>query len=504
MDGAAGATGPAGAQGVQGIQGIQGTQGIPGPAGATGATGPQGPQGPPGSGGSGAGSPWVTVEAFGAVGDCSTDDTVAIQAALDSVGSPNSNAIGGGTVALKAGACYKTSSTLNINKSFVNFIGAGRGMSQSIIKSSSTTADILRINGSGLGNCNSGGIFWSSVEGIYLQRSAPGTAGAGLNVVKGCWTRISEVQSYDSLNDFAVSLSANTLFDRNQAYWTSQSSTDRVGFLIDSAPGANNSTRMRHNVVASNGGHQTGLVIAGGCIADTFVDDFETNATDHGISITSTAYTNDVFNYCNDDVHITNAVIDQAQITGIQVNNVIGGAATGINISGAFISSNSTGAIALDIEQSRGVQFQNGMVYSRNGTGVKINGGNSAANLIANSKFDLTETGIALIGAPFNRILGNFFNATASEPANVHISLTGAATNNLISQNQLIGTATKGIDIGAGANNNIVYPNAILVSGTAMSDAGTGNLTGGASASGGSCTITAIVQGIITAATCTP
>jgi len=124
--GPTGATGPAGQDGAagpagpQGIQGIQGIQGVAGAVGAVGATGPQGPQGPAGTGGSG--SPWVSAETFGAVGDCVTDDTAAIQAALDSVGSTSFDPTGAGTVALRAGHCYKTSAALNINKSFVNLI----------------------------------------------------------------------------------------------------------------------------------------------------------------------------------------------------------------------------------------------------------------------------------------------------------------------------------------------------------------------------------------------
>ncbi len=144
-------------------------------------------------------------------------------------------------------------------------------------------------------------------------------------------------------------------------------------------------------------------------------------------------------------------------------------------------------------------------IRSPSGTAIKVNGGNAAANTFIGMKIDVSLVGISVIGSSFNKFIANTFNAPASAPATTHISLGAGSTKNLFSQNQILGVTTTGILIAATANNNTVYPNRIdLVSGTPISDSGTGNLTAGITASGSACAITAMIDGIVTAATCTP
>jgi hypothetical protein len=93
--GTTGATGPTGLGGATGITGMAGALGATGPTGAQGATGPAGPTGSllaiPGY-------VDVRVAPYSATGNGTTDDTAAIQAALNDVG-----AAGGGVVFLPTG-----------------------------------------------------------------------------------------------------------------------------------------------------------------------------------------------------------------------------------------------------------------------------------------------------------------------------------------------------------------------------------------------------------------
>ena len=90
-------------------------------------------------------SPWADVRHpdFGAVGDGVTDDTTAIQAAIDSLTS-------GGTILLPQGT-YLISSALTVSVSALTIIGVG--IDATTIKTNSTTEDIFTI-GDGITEVN--------------------------------------------------------------------------------------------------------------------------------------------------------------------------------------------------------------------------------------------------------------------------------------------------------------------------------------------------------------
>lgn len=101
--------GPAGQDGAPGADGVDGTDGVNGVDGADGAD---------------ADSPCVSVTGFGAVGDGVTDDTLAIQAAIDSLPTWTDYGVSSaGRVCLPAGT-YRVTSTIEV-PDFVTLRGEG-------------------------------------------------------------------------------------------------------------------------------------------------------------------------------------------------------------------------------------------------------------------------------------------------------------------------------------------------------------------------------------------
>ena len=162
-----GATGPSGSTGATGPSGPSGATGpastVPGPSGATGATGlPSTNPGPPGStGATGPSGPAtvVTPDQFGAVGNDTTDDTSAVQAAIDSL-------IGtGGTVIIPRNRQYRIT---NINVKRNIHIKGELEMVGSNGNNTYTNYDALgsTLRVSGTINMFSG----SSISKVYIKR----------------------------------------------------------------------------------------------------------------------------------------------------------------------------------------------------------------------------------------------------------------------------------------------------------------------------------------------
>ncbi len=118
---------------------------------------------------------WFDVRAYGAKGDGVTDDTVAIQAALDAA-----NAAGGGKVFLPAGTYISTTLTMPSKVTL-----AGSGIETTIIQSKSTTnVDLIKGKDfdSLTGTANTGGIYAFRIENITLDGNKANNATAGYGV----------------------------------------------------------------------------------------------------------------------------------------------------------------------------------------------------------------------------------------------------------------------------------------------------------------------------------
>ena len=239
-------------RGPQGLQGIQGIQGLVGPDGATGSRwyegigapgitqnngdyyldtnagdvyeqisnawskigNIKGPQGAAGSGGdmllattqtiTGAksfalntlldkGSMVYNVRAYGAVGDGTTDDTVAIQATINAA-----NAVGGGIVLIPMGT-YKITTALT---SYARIFIVGNGVGVSVIKQTTNNINAFSLVD---------GIF-AGFENLQITNSGTHTAGIGIDLT---WSLNGNVEQMYLQNlqivDFHIGVNAQTL-----------------------------------------------------------------------------------------------------------------------------------------------------------------------------------------------------------------------------------------------------------------------------------------------------
>lgn len=87
---------------------------------------------------------WISVKDFGALGDGSTDDTSAIQAAINAIDTLN-----GGTVYFPEGS-YKTTSTLTVAQSGTHIVGAGRFGAKILFAPTATDVCLSFTNGASM------------------------------------------------------------------------------------------------------------------------------------------------------------------------------------------------------------------------------------------------------------------------------------------------------------------------------------------------------------------
>lgn len=114
---------------------------------------------------------WVSVKDFGAIGDGVTDDTAAIQAAVNAA-----KAAGGATVHIPAGT-YVTSSTITINGSGVNI--RGDGMWNTIITRSTDHGNTFFFTGNDIAGAN---LTHVGISDLRIRSTGLDTRGAHVRV----------------------------------------------------------------------------------------------------------------------------------------------------------------------------------------------------------------------------------------------------------------------------------------------------------------------------------
>ncbi len=226
-----------------------------GAAAMVGPAGPQGPQGPPGARGlpaSGTSNLPIgvfDVTDFGAQGNGVTDDTAAIQAAIDAAA-----AIGGGVVWFPPGT-FPLASSLQIGaRNSVTFRGSG--VDATILQSTSPTAPVFFSNAQGR---------YRVFEDMTLSSSVTKTAGPLMYFFQEIRTIIRHVRIRNHFDGIQVDAFDTVLIDFVQINDPSGPGTAIIaGKLADTPQGAgliiNNSVLRGGDAPDGNGPNITGLV----------------------------------------------------------------------------------------------------------------------------------------------------------------------------------------------------------------------------------------------------
>lgn len=420
----------------------------------------------------------VYPEWWGAVGDNTTDDTTAIQNAINAVSGAGLGYMttesstppsGIGCVVLGA-KVYKVTSGLTVAASFVRI--RGQGMRASILMCNSATADILTVAGTGTSNTT--GAVWVHFSDFAVMRNvAPSGTPSGFVWKNALWCFGERLESWDSMRGFLINpvgsvqhinLSFCQAVGGNQ---TGTNTASASGFYIN---GGVNSSIVTDCVVASNGI---------GFNLQTAVDFILTRpncaTAGTGINITGAG---------SSDIQILDPVIEGGSASlNIQTVNPASGK---IVIRGGYF--HGTSDLNIVLANASNVEIIGGDCPAGGTNGTVYFDGGSHDNLISGLFISVvagsgTAMGITIdgttggAGAARNVISNCIFQGPSANHGATALRCINGAVHNTFVGNSISGFWTTGISLDATSNNNCVVGNTVDPTNvtTPISDAGTGS-----------------------------
>lgn len=410
----------------------------------------------------GGSSIYVNVKSYGAAGDGSTDDTTAIQNAINAT--PY-----GGVVYFPAGT-YKTSSTITVSSRRVLM---GDGFRNSIIKTNSSSATILSVQ-SGSDN--------TYIKSLGLSRSVnhdnvsgTGAGPIGLSITNCAWTFVEDVSSDDSATCFYLNLAQNCEFYQCRAVherFDIGGGNMWRGWYLDSSSGNPNAScifvKCGSLYLNGSAGTSHGWYIRGSNTKDVMMRFCESATCSYGAWIESTGGGDHM------DIQLVDNIHDGWYREGIRIDYL--GDAGMVSIVNGWLSPGSSSAEKC--------------IYARNCRGLTINnvqiaGGaaypqihgiylyqcytsNITSNLFRQNRYGVTLDQCGMINVEGN----TFYNTYSGQDAYIHINLQNSYRCNLIG-NSMDARASYGVYFNNGSNfNNLIGYQSINVDGTPVKNDG--------------------------------
>ena len=384
--------------------------------------------------------PWIDVTAYGAVGDGATDDTAAIQAALNAV--PDS----GGTVYMPKGA-YVTTGTLTIvHPTYLQ--GAGPGATKFWVKSAD--GDVLVVSAGSV-----------TIEQVGFASAVPGGARHS-----GAYVHFMPTAGTVTLRQFSmyggyvgVRMQATTAWVENGTIFAPSSAAGGTGILVDGGDdhfydhltmggGEYGVPESLMHIVGSSGSNNITNVDIGGAQNCLLVDP----AT--GLAA----------------FWVLSSYFDNCITHGIYIHTTGVGSVVRSRIADSWTSSALSDGITIEnggVGQINGVEINNHHAFYNKGNGLSIKAGPSITNIKVEGGFYSGNTGSGIaVGAGISAFsvvdarAGNGGVDPTEQNGGAGVSVAaGGSDNYVIASNDLRGNAGGPIQDGGTGINKQVYGN---------------------------------------------
>mgnify|MGYP001404285004 CR=1 FL=1 len=377
---------------------------------------------------------------FGAKGDGVTDDTNAIQNAMNSISGSR------GTLLIPKGI-YVVSGTLNLTASHFRIIGTGYG--STIITTNNPTADVFVIG--------DGTNLYENIiiSALRINSSVTKTNGAGIRLRKILHSAIKDVRIYKCFHGIILT-DGSTSIDIENVTINDLGQTNGIGVWID---GGND--HFMRKIVSDN--PSAAQPFAGVRIQDsggTWITDCDFIHCGNGLLIDPQA------NKTVSWLFALNSAFDSGNGQGIIVSPATNGTVKGINFIGCWTASNSQNGIAIAGSGTvNGVRIIGHRAFNNGNQGIYVSAGTNisldACDVSGNSQNSPgTDNGIYFVNGVSEFSVRNCRSGQQAGYANTQkygIAVASGASNNyMITNNDVRLNVTAGIsDGGTGTNKRL-------------------------------------------------
>lgn len=394
----------------------------------------------------------VSVKDFGAVGDGVTDDTAAIQAAIDSL--PN-----GGTVQLPSGS-YKVSSQIQIQKP-ISLIGS---LGNTFLLSNMTTGAVLSLNTSSAWSFDTG----PTISGIVFKSSVVRSSGEFIKSNAVYYVTVKDCQFLNGVTGILhTGIATNVFYVSNCIFANNTGKNIIIDSVTTGGPAAQGSTDITLKNLTIKGQSSVLQSLAGISISSCgsgVISNVSTLHCGNGLELIPNGTSSRI-----QALFVSDSYFDSGNKYGIFIS---GGFVNLVKFSQVWACSNTQGGIIVSgtvtapVQQIDFVSVQacgNTSASGGSGNGLYIEQHATNINVFGCSFGGNTANGIAVASGitdfkVTNSTCGDTGEFAGNSQWGIFIA-SGASNSYVVSGNNLFGNTTGALFDGGTGTNKTVYPN---------------------------------------------